>query len=124
RHPRRIARALPGAPGEKGGETAAAPEGDGRPAVLALGTRTGEISADELAAGSGGDVAPYSPYGVRLAAGAGDPGELEPVRERLAAVQDEGSQLCALALASAPIEGSDTRWLDLCAGPEIGRAHV
>src|SRR5690606_2419917 len=57
------------------------------------------------------------PYGVRLAAGAGDPGELEPVRERWAAVQDEGSQLCALALASAPIEGSGTRWLGLCAGP-------
>jgi 16S rRNA (cytosine967-C5)-methyltransferase len=32
-------------------------------------------------------------------------------------VQDEGSQLVALALADAPVEGSDTRWLDLCAGP-------
>jgi 16S rRNA (cytosine967-C5)-methyltransferase len=32
-------------------------------------------------------------------------------------VQDEGSQLCALALAAVSIEGRDDRWLDLCAGP-------
>jgi 16S rRNA (cytosine967-C5)-methyltransferase len=32
-------------------------------------------------------------------------------------VQDEGSQLVALALANAPVEGADTRWLDTCAGP-------
>jgi 16S rRNA (cytosine967-C5)-methyltransferase len=32
-------------------------------------------------------------------------------------VQDEGSQLCALALASAPLSGRDERWLDLCSGP-------
>jgi 16S rRNA (cytosine967-C5)-methyltransferase len=32
-------------------------------------------------------------------------------------VQDEGSQLVALALARTPVEGDDTRWLDLCAGP-------
>jgi 16S rRNA (cytosine967-C5)-methyltransferase len=32
-------------------------------------------------------------------------------------VQDEGSQLVALALAAAPIDGPDARWLDLCAGP-------
>jgi 16S rRNA (cytosine967-C5)-methyltransferase len=32
-------------------------------------------------------------------------------------VQDEGSQLVALALAAAPVDGADERWLDLCAGP-------
>ena len=32
-------------------------------------------------------------------------------------VQDEGSQLVAAALAAVPVEGSDARWLDLCAGP-------
>ena len=32
-------------------------------------------------------------------------------------VQDEGSQLVALALAEAPLSGRDERWLDLCAGP-------
>lgn len=33
------------------------------------------------------------------------------------AVQDEGSQLVALALANAPLEGRDQMWLDGCAGP-------
>jgi 16S rRNA (cytosine967-C5)-methyltransferase len=32
-------------------------------------------------------------------------------------VQDEGSQLVASALADAPLDGPDHRWLDLCAGP-------
>jgi 16S rRNA (cytosine967-C5)-methyltransferase len=32
-------------------------------------------------------------------------------------VQDEGSQLVALALANAPLDGPDARWLDGCAGP-------
>ena len=39
------------------------------------------------------------------------------VAEGRAGVQDEGSQLVALALAAAPIDGPDERWLDLCAGP-------
>jgi 16S rRNA (cytosine967-C5)-methyltransferase len=40
------------------------------------------------------------------------------VREGRAAVQDEGSQLVALALAAVPLETEGTeRWLDLCAGP-------
>ena len=48
----------------------------------------------------------------------GDPGELEPVREGMAAVQDEGSQLIARAVVEAPLDGPDQgRWLDLCAGP-------
>jgi 16S rRNA (cytosine967-C5)-methyltransferase len=32
-------------------------------------------------------------------------------------VQDEGSQLVALALTRVPLDGPDARWLDLCAGP-------
>ncbi|MFC7501802.1 rRNA cytosine-C5-methyltransferase, partial [Nocardioides sp. GCM10030258] len=32
-------------------------------------------------------------------------------------VQDEGSQLVALALADATVDGRDQRWVDLCAGP-------
>jgi 16S rRNA (cytosine967-C5)-methyltransferase len=32
-------------------------------------------------------------------------------------VQDEGSQLVALALARAPVTGTDGWWLDACAGP-------
>jgi 16S rRNA (cytosine967-C5)-methyltransferase len=39
------------------------------------------------------------------------------VAERRAGVQDEGSQLVALAMATAPLDGPDRLWLDLCAGP-------
>lgn len=116
-HPRWVARAFAEALGDKGDDLQAALEADdARPAVH-LAARPGEISADELAAITGGDVAPYSPYGVHLPAGAGDPGDSEPIRERLAVVQDEGSQLCAVALTRVPLESADERWLDLCAGP-------
>jgi 16S rRNA (cytosine967-C5)-methyltransferase len=46
-----------------------------------------------------------------------DPAGIPAIREGLAGVQDEGSQLVTLALADAPLEGPDERWLDLCAGP-------
>jgi 16S rRNA (cytosine967-C5)-methyltransferase len=116
-HPKWIAQAFADALGTKGEELADALRADdARPAVH-LCARPGEVSGEELAAITGGDVAPYSPYGVHLEAGSGDPGDLEPVRERLATVQDEGSQLCAVALTRAPVEGRDERWLDLCAGP-------
>jgi 16S rRNA (cytosine967-C5)-methyltransferase len=39
------------------------------------------------------------------------------VAQRRAHVQDEGSQLMAIAVANAPVDGPDARWLDLCAGP-------
>ncbi|MGA4866621.1 RsmB/NOP family class I SAM-dependent RNA methyltransferase [Streptomyces lavendulocolor] len=58
----------------------------------------------------------WSPYAVRLAEG-GEPGAIDAVREGRAGVQDEGSQLVALALANAPLDGPDARWLDGCAGP-------
>lgn len=67
------------------------------------------------AAGEPAEPAAMSPYAVRLD---GAPGELRVVREGRARVQDEGSQLVALALAAAPLQGPDRgRWLDLCAGP-------
>jgi 16S rRNA (cytosine967-C5)-methyltransferase len=48
----------------------------------------------------------------------GSPDEVPALREGRARVQDEGSQLVALALAEAPVIGADQgRWLDLCAGP-------
>ncbi|MFI9816719.1 RsmB/NOP family class I SAM-dependent RNA methyltransferase [Saccharothrix variisporea] len=116
-HPRWIAQAFAEALGSRGEPLREALAADDTRPLVHLAARPGECSADELAAMTGGDVAPYSPYGVHLEAGAGDPGDLDPVRERLASVQDEGSQLCALALTRVPLEGSDARWLDLCAGP-------
>ena len=47
----------------------------------------------------------------------GDIGRLETVREGTVRAQDAGSQLVARALAAAPLDGEDGRWLDLCAGP-------
>ncbi|HEY0126832.1 MAG TPA: rRNA cytosine-C5-methyltransferase, partial [Blastococcus sp.] len=64
---------------------------------------------------SGGEPGPWSPFAVRLHGG--DPGRLRSVRSGAAAVQDEGSQLAALLLARAPLEGRDEAWLDMCAGP-------
>lgn len=116
-HPRWIARAFAEALGDKGSELQAALAADDARPVVHLVARPGEISADELAAITGGDVAPYSPYGVHLPPGAGDPADSEPIQERLAAVQDEGSQLCAVALTRVALTGPDQRWLDLCAGP-------
>jgi len=76
----------------------------------------GRISQAELAAEAGGQPGPYSPYAVRLGSG-GEPAALAAIRQHRAGVQDEGSQLCALALAALPLDGPDERWLDLCAGP-------
>jgi len=60
-------------------------------------------------------AAAYSPVGAVL--DGGDPLQSEAVRAGRARVQDEGSQLAALALSRVrPIEKGE-RWLDLCAGP-------
>ncbi|MBV9143616.1 MAG: RsmB/NOP family class I SAM-dependent RNA methyltransferase [Pseudonocardiales bacterium] len=115
-HPRWIAQAFADALGGDLDELAHALATDDARPLVHLAARPGQISAAELARLTDGRVAPYSPYGVHLADG-GDPGELAPVRDHLAQVQDEGSQLAALALATVPLEGADARWLDLCAGP-------
>ena len=69
--------------------------------------RPGDITATELALVTGGAEAPYSPYGVHLEPGSGDIGELDVIREGLAIVQDEGSQLVGLACVRAPVSGAD-----------------
>jgi 16S rRNA (cytosine967-C5)-methyltransferase len=61
----------------------------------------------------------WSPYGFRLAGG--DPAAL--TADGQAAVQDEASQLAALALSRADLAGRDELWLDLCAGPG-GKARL
>jgi 16S rRNA (cytosine967-C5)-methyltransferase len=115
-HPRWIAQAFSEALGGDSDELGEALAADDARPVVHLAARPGRITATDLAAVTGGEAAPYSPYGVHLADG-GDPGELAAVRDHLAHVQDEGSQLVALALAGAHLEGADARWLDLCAGP-------
>ena len=62
---------------------------------------------DALVEESGGEPGPWSPFAVRLHGG--DPGRLPSVRSGAAAVQDEGSQLAALLLARAPLDGPGRR---------------
>lgn len=76
--------------------------------------RPGLATLDELVL-AGGEPTGRSPYAVEL--GGGDPSAIPAVAEGRAGVQDEGSQRVALALAAAPLEGRDERWLDLCSGP-------
>lgn len=86
-------------------------------ASVTLALRPGLIDRDALVARSGGAPTALSPYGVVLASGS--PGKVAAVRDGVAGVQDEGSQLVAAALASRaarpPTEGE--RWFDACAGP-------
>jgi 16S rRNA (cytosine967-C5)-methyltransferase len=114
-HPEWICAAFADALGGDLEETAAALAADDARPQTHLVAWPGQIERAELIGVSGGDPGPYSPYAVRLSGG--DPGALEVVRRHRAGVQDEGSQLCALALVRAPLDGPDQRWLDLCAGP-------
>ncbi|GAA2142267.1 transcription antitermination factor NusB [Kitasatospora kazusensis] len=122
-HPRWVVSALwdslgrwqPDAAGRAGIEELLRADND-RPAVTLV-ARPGRADAAELL-----DALPesqpgrWSPYAVRLAEG-GDPGGVEAVKENRVGVQDEGSQLVAMALAAAPLDGPDRLWLDGCAGP-------
>lgn len=92
-------------------------EADNAAAKVSLAARPGLATVAELAA-SGAVASSTSPVGAVLPDG--DPGAIAAVREGRAAVQDEGSQLVALAIATAEVgAGAITgeRWLDLCAGP-------
>ncbi|MDB1088894.1 transcription antitermination factor NusB [Streptomyces sp. ACA25] len=114
-HPRWVVSALWDALGGGRSEMEDLLEADNERPEVTLAARPGRATAAELLTA---DAEPgrWSPYAVRLAEG-GDPGALEAVRDGRAGVQDEGSQLVALALADVPLTGRDTRWLDGCAGP-------
>jgi len=75
----------------------------------------GRSEPGELAGTAGCEPARWSPFGVYLAQG--DPASIPAVRERRAIVQDEASQLAALAVSRAELTGPDRLWLDMCAGP-------
>lgn len=117
-HPRWIVAAL----AESLGETA---EGELRETEQLLAThnerplvplvaKPGRATVEELLH-SGAVPASYSPYAAYLPEG--DPAMLPEVHQRRAAVQDEASQLAALAVLRTPVEGRDSYWLDTCAGP-------
>lgn len=114
-HPRWIAQAFADALGADAGELEAVLASDDARPQVHLAARPGVLRAAELAEAVGGNVGRYSPYAVYLPGG--DPGQLAPVRDAQALVQDEGSQLVARALTLAPVDDDAGRWLDLCAGP-------
>jgi 16S rRNA (cytosine967-C5)-methyltransferase len=114
-HPRWIAQAFADALGADAGQLGALLANDDERPEVHLAARPGALTADELAQAVHGTPGRYSPYAVYLHGG--DPGQLDAVRDGLALVQDEGSQLVARALTTAPVDGDEGRWLDLCSGP-------
>jgi 16S rRNA (cytosine967-C5)-methyltransferase len=96
-------------------------DADNAPPRVTLAARPGLATSDELRVDG---ATPGLLARTALILEHGDPGAIRAVREGRAAVQDEGSQLVALALAAAPVEAGSgeggagrERWLDLCAGP-------
>ena len=85
--------------------------------AVSLVMRPGLTDLEELIEHGAGEAA-WSVFGAAWPSG--DPGGIDPVRQGRAAVQDEGSQLAALALALGAdelVRAEDDHWLDLCAGP-------
>ncbi len=113
-HPLWIVRAFRAALAAEGREDELAEllEADNRAPRVSLVALPGLAEAGEL---PGGVPGAYSPFAVTSEGG--DPSRWAAVREGRARVQDEGSQLAALALSRARPVGAGERWLDLCAGP-------
>ena len=96
--------------------------GNVRPAVVLALSPTGPPGLDADGPPPDGERTRWSPYGFRLAGG--DPAPLVASGSGFqAAVQDEASQLAALALTRIGVSGQDKLWLDLCAGPG-GKARL
>jgi 16S rRNA (cytosine967-C5)-methyltransferase len=123
-HPQWIVSALAEALGEKPAdglaETEALLAADSERPRVTLCAVPGQADPAELAA-AGAAPARWSPFGAYLREG--DPARVPAVAQGRAGVQDEASQLAAIALARLDVEGSDGRWLDLCAGPG-GKARL
>jgi 16S rRNA (cytosine967-C5)-methyltransferase len=79
--------------------------------------------ADAEALAATGRYLPGRLSPLALGSSGGDPAAQREVHEGVVRVQDEGSQLAALALSRARPVVAGERWLDLCAGPG-GKAAV
>jgi 16S rRNA (cytosine967-C5)-methyltransferase len=100
---------------------AALAEGNARPKVT-MATLPGGPDRDQVMP-AGAEPGRWSPYAFTL--DSGNPAAL--IASGQAAVQDEASQLAAIALTNAPLapaaaaavdgDSAGERWLDLCAGP-------
>ena len=128
-YPRWIVAAYRAALGGVGDEEleAALAAGNARPKVT-LATFPGGPDRDQVMPAEA-EPGRWSPYAFTL--DSGNPAKL--IASGQAAVQDEGSQLAAIALTRAPVgpaapadaagAGDGERWLDLCAGPG-GKARL
>ena len=119
-HPRWIVSAFNDALGGDAVQLEALLEADNTAAAVTLVARPGRAEPAELLE-MGAEPGRWSPLAGVLPSG--DPGAWEQVRRGHVGVQDEGSQLVALALAGVELDvdkaGSveESAWLDLCAGP-------
>ncbi|MBN6057885.1 rRNA cytosine-C5-methyltransferase [Nonomuraea sp. RK-328] len=128
-HPRWVVSAFRDALGGGIEETAELLAADNVRPLVTLVARPGRASRRELL-DAGAEPTRYSPYGAFLAEG--DPGQIAAITETRAAVQDEASQLVALALTRVPLDprpspslsasprlgsAEGELWLDMCAGP-------
>jgi 16S rRNA (cytosine967-C5)-methyltransferase len=123
-HPRWIVAAFAESLGEDAGqglpETEAALAANGARPLVTLAVVPGLASPADLS-GQGAQPARWSEFGAYL--DGGDPAGLPLVRQGRAAVQDEASQLAALALTRVDTGAADGTWLDVCAGPG-GKARL
>ncbi|WP_419707376.1 RsmB/NOP family class I SAM-dependent RNA methyltransferase [Promicromonospora sp. NFX87] len=119
-HPMWIARAMREALAGNGrdvDEIGALLAADNVPPRVTLVARPGLVDVSDEAAWGDAELVRGRWASTALRLEGSDPAGIPAIREGLAGVQDEGSQLVTLALADAPLEGRDERWLDLCAGP-------
>jgi 16S rRNA (cytosine967-C5)-methyltransferase len=114
-HPAWIIRAFQDALGDRRDEVEFLLEADNEPARPTLVARPGRLSPEELRALPQVQPTRWSPIGAVLTDGT--PESLNVVHSGLVGVQDEGSQLMALALAGATVDHEEHAWLDMCAGP-------
>jgi 16S rRNA (cytosine967-C5)-methyltransferase len=114
-HPAWIVRALRDALGARRSELTALLAADNEPARPSLVARPGRMAVEELLDLPEVEPGRWSPLAGTLVDGT--PDALACVRDGRAGVQDEGSQLVALALARAQVSADAGQWLDTCAGP-------
>lgn len=96
----------------RGGELADLLAVDNVAPRVSIAALPGFVERSEL---DGTDPGVLSPIGA--ISGGGDPSRWPAVKEGRARVQDEGSQVAALALSRARPIVQGERWLDMCAGP-------
>ena len=114
-HPAWIVRALRDALGPRRDELADLLQADNAAARPSLVARPGRMDPDELRSLPEVEPGRWSPLAATLVDGT--PDALACVRDGRAGVQDEGSQLVALALSRADVVDDSGLWLDACAGP-------